>query len=594
VEFYLSQDANGSTANDILLSRTLGAGNFFSHSSVPAGATGAVFAVELQLPGSLPGGWTGSSFYIIMRTDSAGQVAEGNETNNFGEVGDGRDRSPVTIVADNTFLLHSRPAATKKIFLDLDGHTTIDPFWDPNPVVTPRYDSDNDTSAFSATELAQVREIWARVAEYFAPFDVDVTTEDPGVDGLTNAFGGDTEWGIRVVIGGDNSWYGSATGVAGLGVFGDNIDCFVFADNLGDSPIAIASTTAHEVGHTLGLGHDGRISPAETYYGGHGTGATRWQPIMGSGPVTGLEHWSKGEYASANNTQDDLLLITTRVQNSFGYRPDDHVSVFAGATGLTNVSSTALTGTGNIEQQTDLDYFQFTVTTAGTVDIDVDPATYNRMIDAQVELYNSSFSLLATDNPADQVFASITQSLAAGTYYLKIDGVGKPDPLVTGYTDYGSLGNYVINVTATGGAIFADPLPAPLVAAPLANGRDGGGVAPAGAFIASADSDGRVIAADGLRPSREPTPVSFSVWSASEPSFTDARRRAFAGDWRPWQDDASPLHQVRRFVRRLDAIWSDESDWLRDRVCTAVKPAACDSWLDEALAAWDCKPALLR
>ena len=60
--------------------------------------------------------------------------------------------------------------------------------------------------------------IWRSVAEDFAPFNVDVTTEDPGVEALRKFGTGDTQWGVRVVIGGSSSdWYnGKAGGVAYL------------------------------------------------------------------------------------------------------------------------------------------------------------------------------------------------------------------------------------------------------------------------------------------------------------------------------------------------------------------------------------------
>ncbi len=43
--------------------------------------------------------------------------------------------------------------------------------------------------------------MWRMVAEDFAPFNVDVTTEDPGIAGLTYSGGSDTTWGMRAVIG---------------------------------------------------------------------------------------------------------------------------------------------------------------------------------------------------------------------------------------------------------------------------------------------------------------------------------------------------------------------------------------------------------
>jgi hypothetical protein len=60
---------------------------------------------------------------------------------------------------------------------------------------------------------------------------------------------------------------------------------------------------SHEAGHNVGLGHDGTASVG--YCQGHGA----WAPIMGVGYYRGISQWSKGEYAGANNTEDDHAVI---------------------------------------------------------------------------------------------------------------------------------------------------------------------------------------------------------------------------------------------------------------------------------------------
>ena len=143
------------------------------------------------------------------------------------------------------------------------------------------------------------------MAEDFIPFEVDVTTADPGLDALVNSGGGDTRWGVRVVIGGSSSdWFGSsAGGVAYVGSFNWSSDtpAFVFEAQLGNgNEKYTAEAISHETGHTLGLNHDGRTSPVEEYYAGQGSGATGWAPIMGNGYYTNLTQWSQGEYLNAS------------------------------------------------------------------------------------------------------------------------------------------------------------------------------------------------------------------------------------------------------------------------------------------------------
>ena len=210
---------------------------------------------------------------------------------------------------DQTFLLHSRPSATRKIYLDFDGQITSGTAWNGGQtIVSAPYDSDGNTSSFSNAELDAIQYIWQRVAEDYAPFDVDVTTEDPGTDGLRRTSSSDAYYGMRVVISPTNWYNPNAGGVAYVGVFNyiSSTDvygtCWVFTAQLGNgNEKYVAEAASHEVGHTLGLSHDG-VTGGSAYYSGQGN----WAPIMGVGYYKAVTQWSKGEYAYANNLQDDL------------------------------------------------------------------------------------------------------------------------------------------------------------------------------------------------------------------------------------------------------------------------------------------------
>jgi hypothetical protein len=348
---------------------------------------------------------------------------------------------------DKTFTLSSRPSATKVIYLDFDGHTTTGTAWaGGGTFVTPAYTIDA-SSSFTNTELLNIQNIWARTAEAFSPFNVNVTTARPSLDDLRQSGSGDQRWGIRVVVGGDGAWYGPFGGVAYVGSFSWSSDTptFVFSENLG-SPKSIADAAIHEVGHTLGLSHDGRVTPKEGYYEGHGSGPTGWAPIMGVGYYRQLVQWSRGEYASANNREDDLAIITGEVTtrytpngNGFGYRPDDHGNTLA--TARQYVGSKI---TGVIERNTDVDAFRFQA--SGRTVIDIRPSAHAPMLDIRAELVNASGTVVTTSNPSDNVHASFDLTLATGTYYLRIRGAGKGNPLDTGYTNYGSLGQYTLSI----------------------------------------------------------------------------------------------------------------------------------------------------
>ncbi len=353
-----------------------------------------------------------------------------------------------------TFALNSLAGSNFTIYLDFDGNTTTNTYWNDsaNPsIITPAYDFDGNTAAFSTAELTRIQYIWQRVAEDFSPFNVNVTTQAPtDLNDLIKSGTNDTRWGIGVAIGGSsggtNDWFkSSAGGVAYLDSFSWSTDTpvFVFTQKLGNGDEKYtAEAISHEVGHSLGLDHDGRNSPVEGYYGGQGTGETGWAPIMGVGYYQNLTQWSKGEYTAANNTEDDLQIITTR--NGFGYRVDDAGNNIGTAKALT-IAGNAVSGNGIIERNTDVDFYSF-VSDAGAITLNIDPAARGANLDILAELYSANGTLIASSNPIDGLAATISTTLAtAGTYYLKIDGVGKGDPLTTGYSDYGSLGQYFIS-----------------------------------------------------------------------------------------------------------------------------------------------------
>ncbi|MDB9348795.1 DUF4347 domain-containing protein, partial [Nodularia spumigena] len=359
--------------------------------------------------------------------------------------------APVSAALDlsQTFFLNSLAGANHTIYLDFNGHTTSGTPWNRSygtNIVTPAFDLDGNTASFSSTELQRIQYIWQRVAEDFIPFNVNVTTQAPtDINDLIKSGADDTRWGVRAVIGGSGlDWIGQRlSGIAYLNSFnwGTDTPTFMFSKDMGGQEKPIAETISHEVGHTLGLKHDGTINPREEYYLGHGSGETGWAPIMGYSDFQNVTQWTKGEYASATNTEDDLQIITT--QNGFGYRTDDTGNTIATAKAL-NVSGTTLNGSGIIERNTDIDYYSF-FTGAGAISLTVNPFTRGPNLDILAELYDSVGTLIVSSNPTESLFASIDTSVAAGTYYLKIDGVGKGDPFTTGYTDYGSLGQYTIS-----------------------------------------------------------------------------------------------------------------------------------------------------
>ena len=354
----------------------------------------------------------------------------------------------------DTFRLHSNPGASKRIYLDFDGHVTSGTIWNSNytggqNIVTPAFDIDGNTTAFSDVERERIQLIWERVSEDYIPFNVDVTTEDPGAAALTNSGGTDSEWGIRIVIGGSSyDWWGAGNGgLAYVGSFNWSSDTpgFVFPAQLGNGAEKYtAEAISHETGHALGLNHDGRMSPVEEYYAGQGSGVTGWAPIMGNSYYQNVTQWSKGEYTSASNTyEDDLSILST--QNGFAYRTDDHGNTTSTA-GLLNVSGAQISDWGIIERTTDVDAFYFS-TDAGTIQINVSPLDRGPNLDVFLELYDMANNLVASSNPTDLLSASLTVTVTSQQYVLRVSGTGKGSAATDGYSKYASLGQYFISGT---------------------------------------------------------------------------------------------------------------------------------------------------
>ncbi|MEQ1530778.1 MAG: zinc-dependent metalloprotease family protein, partial [Methylococcales bacterium] len=228
--------------------------------------------------------------------------------------GQGSFASTASSSAD-PFTLHSKSGSNRIIYLDFNGHVAVNTAWYSGTLTAQAYDTDGNPGAFSDAELNNIREIWQRVAEDYAPFDVDVTTQEPTPEAIQRTSSTDTQYGTRAVITRSMPELCSQScgGVAYVNVFSyyssstpDRYQpAWAFFDKLGNGyPKYVAEAVTHEVGHNLNLNHDGTSTVG--YYAGQGSAATGWAPIMGIGYYKPVTQWSKGEYPGANNLQDDV------------------------------------------------------------------------------------------------------------------------------------------------------------------------------------------------------------------------------------------------------------------------------------------------
>jgi trimeric autotransporter adhesin len=387
--------------------------------------------------------------------------------------------------------LSSKPGAAHTIYLDFDGHfqpTWASDGWTFSNVTTTPFDTNGDTSFLTFSERYNIREIWQRVAEDFAPFDVNVTTIDPGgwdtADArlMRVAFGGH-KTDMTVATNSANSqasWNANAnSGYAGIGSFtnGEPNVCYVFTADiidwsnngtfdwnnramLGREAEYMANVASHEVGHTMGLLHNHVFNSQGNIIDPYDPGTADRTPMMGESISSDRTTWANAQYDAIRFNfgwfsysiplyQDDLAILTSQL----GQRADDHGGTVWTAKPLGgsrfSLGTNSFSATGIIETMTDADYFSF-YTTGGTVNLNVNVAALGANLDARLELYQFRWILhptggliqipvmIASADPTGALNASLTVNVAAGTYYVAVKSHGT----------YGDLGQYTLTGTA--------------------------------------------------------------------------------------------------------------------------------------------------
>jgi len=369
---------------------------------------------------------------------------------------------PIPPSENDIIQLQSLPGAEAVVYLDFDGEERDFEVWG------------YVNAAPSGAGNERIFDVWQGVSEDFQPFDINVTTIRSVFDAAA------PNQRMQVIITPTDQVAPGKGGKAIIGSFNSEGDivCWAFITTRKDAVEIIS----HEVGHTLGLSHHGRSEPLEEYYAGH----NGWAPIMGVGYNQPLTQWSKGEYLNANNSaQDDLLVIST-TNNGVAYREDDHGTNYATASWLDINEDGIAFAEGIIETNTDRDAFRFS-TNGGDFTMQINPVPpifRNPVIDDPVanldikaellRVTSSLTSIIATSNPSDSMAASFDiPGLAPGDYFIRISGSGRGN-VISGYSDYGSLGSYTITGTVEGG-IHADRF---VIAENSANGTVVGTVLP--------------------------------------------------------------------------------------------------------------------
>jgi hypothetical protein len=382
---------------------------------------------------------------------------------------------PTVAAPADAFVLHSRPGSPRVLYLDFDGHVISATAWNSlyaqDSWTAPAFSTDADPTTFTDAERTVVIDVWRRVAQDYAPFDVDVTTQDPGQDAITRSGSTDALFGTRVLVSPDATQ--TQCGCGGRAYI-DVVDrtsnhayyqpAWVYPQALSNSAKYIAEAASHEAGHNFGLSHDG--TQTASYYGGSGG----WGPIMGSPYSQAVTQWNKGTYPGANNIEDDLVVIA-------GNGAPLVVDEPATATALALPGS----ATGLVNGTLDVDEFALTAPT-GTLTVTVAPHWPGPNLDAAVTLRDSTGGVVATAAPvydSTKVQASLSATVAvpvvAGTYTVSVEGSGNGVVGSAGESDYGSVGWYTITASTTG-----PPTPTPTATASTKKKPPGKPTAPQG------------------------------------------------------------------------------------------------------------------
>lgn len=218
--------------------------------------------------------------------------------------------------------LQSLPESAHTLFLDFDGAELQGTGWNS----AARSSTVTATAALSATptvtETSDIASIWSAVAAAFRPYDINVTTQDPGQDKLLRSSVDDTEYGVRAIITAapPSTFMPDATQGLGFafmngfervdgGQAASYRDALITMPALATTPYTteqIAQAISHEVGHVLGLRHQGH-GGEEYYVPGH-----TWGPIMGTlrSRDTKYATWTDGTYPGhVGQPQDDGKIL---------------------------------------------------------------------------------------------------------------------------------------------------------------------------------------------------------------------------------------------------------------------------------------------
>jgi hypothetical protein len=363
----------------------------------------------------------------------------------------------------------------------------------PGNVPAYHFDGDPSTFTFSSTELANIQNVWSRVAEKYAPFNVNVTTVDPApavtndlptTDAQRTDYYDNQAAMMHTIIGGGNDWLDpNSAGISQLGAtaapqFGTNgyHTNFVFSALSPSNLLFIGEAAAHENGHGLGLSHqsDYSVTPFLEYSLGTTpqSGPGSKAPTMGNSYFAERGTWTIG---TAHNQilgqviQNDPQTILDPIQNpGMGSFINDGIGHSRGSATplpingghvdsshakgvIVPASSSNPVPTG--ESNYVADFWSFTTAkalvtltaNAGPFPITPGVADPGAMLDSTLRILDANGVTIA-ESATINLSETLSLSLGMGTYYAEVVSAGDPDRDNLGFSDgFFDMGSYFLS-----------------------------------------------------------------------------------------------------------------------------------------------------
>jgi len=374
------------------------------------------------------------------------------------------DIPPSGYTPEGVPIYHSLPGSPNVIYLNFVGADIVGKAWNDVynlPLLkakpyTPAAYNPNQTPGFPPAVQQAIGSIWKRVAEDYAPWQIDVTTEAPASYTPTTAVALITQ---NVTSDGIGMPSPTAGGIAFLDTFRFfdatyYSPALIYYNNLGGGrEDFVAEVVSHEIGHGFGLTHEGTLSGV-TYYMGAGSGEISWGCIMGAAYNRNVAKFCNGDYPDANNQEDQVAIINE-------YLPLRNIS--AGNSVSTATPLTLTNGTfkfsGIVENYTTSNVFSFN-NISGNININATPyrsaaGTLGNNLCIGLVLYNTSGIAIATSNNPQTCSATLAvNSLPLGNYYILVYPVGKPE---APFSVYGIMGQYDLAGTITSKTLILKP-----------------------------------------------------------------------------------------------------------------------------------------